>query len=313
MQGGSVDVTATRQGVADLLYDLNVGDSAICLNTVVRNGRPTIDWLAGTGHWNGQRSALSTPQFQARAWDLLDHRRAAAAHFGAFRDVCTVFPREVLVQSPLWQGGFSDVEHIARVLIRDNGMVVGWVAVLRKCKTPGYRPADLRRLNAVLPEVCRRLRLAARASVVRNSPTDLLFTANGDLMYAPNTLDMSKISGFHLAGIRHVIGSMKSEGLDSIETVAFTVTRMQGSYDAAFLVHLHGLHPAVWKPDVLTPREREAAEYFSHGATALEVARCLDLSVHTVKQHLKSVYRKLDVASRLELADSLRQFEDEET
>lgn len=53
-------------------------------------------------------------------------------------------------------------------------------------------------------------------------------------------------------------------------------------------------------PD-LTPRQWQIVESLVHGATASEVAAELGLSLNTVQTHIKRIYRKLDVCSRVEL------------
>lgn len=53
---------------------------------------------------------------------------------------------------------------------------------------------------------------------------------------------------------------------------------------------------------MLSPRERQIAAFVSLGMHDQQIADHLVISVHTVKQHLKSIYRKLGVASRVELA-----------
>lgn len=52
----------------------------------------------------------------------------------------------------------------------------------------------------------------------------------------------------------------------------------------------------------LTPRENEVAAAVRQGLRNREVARELHITEHTVKQNLKSIYRKLGVRSRTELA-----------
>ena len=52
----------------------------------------------------------------------------------------------------------------------------------------------------------------------------------------------------------------------------------------------------------LTPRERDVAIRVRAGLRNSEVAKELHLSIHTVKQYLKSIYRKLGVKNRTELA-----------
>ena len=52
----------------------------------------------------------------------------------------------------------------------------------------------------------------------------------------------------------------------------------------------------------LSTRERELAEMVAVGMSNKEIAQLADIAEQTVKTHLKTVYEKLGVASRLELA-----------
>lgn len=56
----------------------------------------------------------------------------------------------------------------------------------------------------------------------------------------------------------------------------------------------------------LTPREREIAYLIAQGFSRKECARLCALSPHTVADHLKSVYRKLDVNDRVALSHMMR-------
>jgi DNA-binding CsgD family transcriptional regulator len=53
---------------------------------------------------------------------------------------------------------------------------------------------------------------------------------------------------------------------------------------------------------LLSPREVEVLEIASRGLTNGEIAGALGVSVHAVKFHLASVYRKLGVGNRTEAA-----------
>jgi DNA-binding CsgD family transcriptional regulator len=53
---------------------------------------------------------------------------------------------------------------------------------------------------------------------------------------------------------------------------------------------------------LLSPRELEVLEMTSRGLTNVEVGRRLNLTVHGVKFHLASIYRKLHVSNRTEAA-----------
>jgi DNA-binding NarL/FixJ family response regulator len=60
------------------------------------------------------------------------------------------------------------------------------------------------------------------------------------------------------------------------------------------------------RKQVLTPREAEVHELLAQGLTNEEIARALFISVSTTKVHVKHIYEKLGVRSRLEAARALR-------
>jgi transcriptional regulator of acetoin/glycerol metabolism/DNA-binding CsgD family transcriptional regulator len=55
-------------------------------------------------------------------------------------------------------------------------------------------------------------------------------------------------------------------------------------------------------PWLLTPAERKVAEHVAAGLTNRETAAELFISPHTVDYHLRQIYRKLDIQSRVDLA-----------
>jgi DNA-binding CsgD family transcriptional regulator len=56
---------------------------------------------------------------------------------------------------------------------------------------------------------------------------------------------------------------------------------------------------------VLTQRERETATLAAGGASSNEIAVQLSLSVRTVESHLYSVFAKLGITDRGQLADAM--------
>lgn len=64
--------------------------------------------------------------------------------------------------------------------------------------------------------------------------------------------------------------------------------------------------PTASPPDLLTATERTVADLAGGGASNRAIAETLFVTVRTVETHLTSVYRKLGVAGRAELADGLR-------
>lgn len=58
--------------------------------------------------------------------------------------------------------------------------------------------------------------------------------------------------------------------------------------------------------ELLTPVQREVAEYAAAGATNAEIADVLGRSPETVRSHVKEIYRRLSICTRLELQWLLR-------
>jgi DNA-binding CsgD family transcriptional regulator len=66
---------------------------------------------------------------------------------------------------------------------------------------------------------------------------------------------------------------------------------------------LEQAHDAAPRPEaVLSVRESEVLQMAALGLTNAEVGKRLHISVHAVKFHLASIYRKLGVANRTEAA-----------
>ncbi|WP_344084564.1 LuxR C-terminal-related transcriptional regulator [Streptomyces stramineus] len=59
----------------------------------------------------------------------------------------------------------------------------------------------------------------------------------------------------------------------------------------------------------LSLREREIARYVGQGMTNQQVAKQLDLSPHTVNFHLRNIFRKLSISTRVKLGPIIAQFD----
>jgi DNA-binding NarL/FixJ family response regulator len=62
-------------------------------------------------------------------------------------------------------------------------------------------------------------------------------------------------------------------------------------------------------PEVLTKRELEALGYISQGLQVKTIAKLMGISIHTCRSHIKTVYAKLHVSSRIEALNRGRQLQ----
>lgn len=89
----------------------------------------------------------------------------------------------------------------------------------------------------------------------------------------------------------------------TIESADAHLVAMGGNHGRRVLVTLRSHHAAAPEHALkaLSPRQSAVASYASAGATAKEIADHLGISTHTVRQHLKAIYRALGVSTRVEL------------
>jgi DNA-binding CsgD family transcriptional regulator len=87
--------------------------------------------------------------------------------------------------------------------------------------------------------------------------------------------------------------------VDGGEVVGALLRLMPPSQDGSGPVRMGSRPPLGWGS--MTDTERSVTELVAHGLTNREVGERLFVSPHTVDFHLRAIYRKLDVRSRVEL------------
>ena len=82
---------------------------------------------------------------------------------------------------------------------------------------------------------------------------------------------------------------------------------MQGCCTVISLLHLQGggMPESTEGVESLTKREAEIATAYAEGDSYKEIARTLGISPTTVRSHLRTVYGKLGVTSKIALAQAL--------
>jgi DNA-binding NarL/FixJ family response regulator len=69
-----------------------------------------------------------------------------------------------------------------------------------------------------------------------------------------------------------------------------------------FRVEQELTHTAVTQDTLLTPREREVLVQLSRGISIADIGTAMGISRHTVGDHVKNIYRKLNISTRAEAA-----------
>lgn len=85
--------------------------------------------------------------------------------------------------------------------------------------------------------------------------------------------------------------------------VSHAIARVRSALEQVEHQLINELHTgaAMLRPSGLSPREWDVAQEMASGKRAPAVAISLGISVHTVRNHLKSVFRKLNVSTQAEL------------
>ena len=105
----------------------------------------------------------------------------------------------------------------------------------------------------------------------------------------PEQLDAVMAAGARAVLSKSMSAAELSEALIAVDAGEIVISPvLRGGRDVAWPGHDFGL----------TPRESEVAAFLAEGLSNREIADALCLSEHTVKSHLKSIFRKAGVVSR---------------
>lgn len=153
------------------------------------------------------------------------------------------------------------------------------------------------------------------AAIAENAPRVAIL----NLAALLTTSDIRRLHGAHPATQLVVLASDPTPG-ECSQLLALGATaclsRDVERRDVLTTIHLasRGLHVlprgqrAAGGHDMLTPREADVLGLLRLGRSNGEIAAALSISVETVRTHARSVFRKLGVHSRRELADLSRSY-----
>jgi len=193
------------------------------------------------------------------------------------------------------------------MLVYDDRTFAGWIGVARHGDRPFTRREE-RRLSQVT-EGFRDMVIAdcrvTHAAASQLHPAHIVLSPDGSVVcagrYGAQLLTRSRREMLR-ALVR--TADTNHECACIVDGLHVRSVRMDGSTGVQYLLVFRALErPKRNAFSTLSARQREVAELAATGATALEIAGFLELSVHTVRQHLRTIYERLGVNSRAELAN----------
>jgi len=162
------------------------------------------------------------------------------------------------------------------------------------------------------PTIQLRVAIYAADSSRRISLTRMLSDAGYDVVDGHDVADIVLADGeYHVPEIRPMVvlgnGDGRLPGLLSRNADANQIDAALRAVAVGLIVRSPGGTEPGFRPmlendvrELLTPRELEVLTAITEGLTNKAIARRLDISLHTVKFHVESVFRKLGARTRTE-------------
>jgi DNA-binding CsgD family transcriptional regulator len=194
-----------------------------------------------------------------------------------------------------------------RLALVDRGALWGTFVLLRERGRPSFTPADIRSAEQIVVPLAKSL----RRYVTRATPTgrDWLRLCFPNLVL-DNDDDLSITLWNFASAARHGNGAVLSRIPTAHGWVALQAQHLAGARPGEVAITVQSatvgqLLPAVTAWYGITTRERAVIEQVLEGRSSKQISRSLNLSPHTTNDHLKSIYRKIQLSGRSELIATL--------
>ncbi|MBX3269654.1 MAG: helix-turn-helix domain-containing protein [Sandaracinaceae bacterium] len=283
-----------------------------CFGAAVTVGSRTVREVVGAqvGSPGPEGSACTdtSPVLRARrgAWQI---DRAPARLRTRFRALLEDFTsREAFEALPVHAAFYArcGISDQLRLLPFLDGRFLGWIGALR-LDGREFTEAERRLANACVPEVTAGL-ASARALESIGEGVAFLVAGPGGRVEQACERTRAWLTRERADCVRRVIrgADRGSAHAFRVDGVILRLTRLDGEDGVRYLACLTDAPaPVLGEASALTAAERAVAEAAAAGLTVAEIAELQGASPNTIKAHLKSVYRKLEVATRVELARAL--------
>ena len=222
-------------------------------------------------------------------------------------------------KSPVYEGLFKplSIHSFLRINVYSGTRFVGQVGSYHRGDDRICTAKTLKKVRALQKPICAALTAAdtLRRAELPESTAHVVLLPTGEVEFAsPGAIGL--ITASRRDRLRQAVRNLDAGDLSQCVCIAdgieVRLTRMEGAGLFRYLAILTTATVPFLDPlSVLTSTQRQVAEYAAAGATVNEIARTLQRSPHTVKVHLKNIYERLGIASRLELATVLNSSNDE--
>ncbi|MDB4955809.1 MAG: hypothetical protein JWO36_3378 [Myxococcales bacterium] len=243
---------------------------------------------------------------ESMARSLVAPPRAETTGFVEFDRLVTRHVVEFRREDLFRPAGF--VEQI-RLLVYHGPRFVGWIGAMRRLGASAFSRRDSDRLASLVRPVSDAV-IAADALAHVEAPGNAyaVVRPNGSVEYATPAARAWLDGPGHRAAVRRwVIAADRNSETDAANLFAHhdaRLVRLDSAGGVRYLLKLAPILP-ILRSLVLSPRQREVAELAADGATVDEIAADVACDRETVRSHLRAIYQRLGVSTRVELARAL--------
>lgn len=307
-----------RQRILSSLLKLVDADAACfyCLGTA-KGRRYTRCWESAGSQFPGLMSNLSTSRADAAMNDtsVRDFARPSRLERSSFVEDGALWKPEVYLECRPYRTILAPfgLRHQQRLLAYHGNRFLGWVGLVRSHGTKPFTYHDRSRLQPLVQPVITALLTAERLenAALPEEAGDIILSASGRVAHATSHGQAWLAHPGFATRLAAAVRAMDRDETSAEEHLGVgpaqvRMVRVDGADGVRYLAQVGPLTALTMHPDTpLTPTQRKIAYYLAAGATVKEAADALGVSAETVRTHLRTIYRRLVVSSRVELARAL--------
>lgn len=208
------------------------------------------------------------------------------------------------INSPSEPSDQSVVRDTIRMLVYDGAVCVGWFGCVRDPNAATFTANDLIRVNRRSDNWVAELTARHRREhqLLRESPAHFVIDDRGRVVAQSAGVE-AWVTPSRLQRMSTVAEAVRRDGAGVFAIGRYAFRGVELHSDAGSIVYLNaplGTFGSI-ALSALTKRQREAASLIALGLKSNEAAEEMNISVHTLKQHLSTIYRLVGVRRREQL------------